>query len=370
MPSARPRPAAPVGHGRRSGWALSSSQSNGLWSRVVRRLAHGFEQMCDPDHIAAAADRTVRGKRRRPDVAAFLLYRESVLAELTDQLQRGAWRPDGFRIRFLRDPKPRAIACATVADRIVHTALVDVVGPVFIRSLRPEHFACRPGMGTHRAVLRLARQMRRHRFVLHLDVAAYFASVDLDVLRGLVWRRVLDGRLRDIVDAILEDGRFIYDVPEVRAHARLGDDGPGPRCGLPIGALTSQLFAAHVYLDALDHFATRILKIPGYTRYVDDVIIFGDRRADLRRWRAELAEWLCEERRLRLKHPKAPALSCAGHLDALGRRIRRDRVEPHPRALRRLRARVAREMDGMPGGLPSPTFDESLASAIRHAMSP
>lgn len=77
--------------------------------------------------------------------------------------------------------------------------------------------------------------------------------------------------------------------------------------------------------------------------------LFADRRADLRRARDDIAAYLAEERRLRLKSPHARIRSCAGTLDGLGARIRRDGIEPRPRAFARLRAQVAREVYRLPG---------------------
>ena len=102
----------------------------------------------------------------------------------------------------------------------------------------------------------------------------------------------------------------------------------------------------------------RTLKVPGYVRYVDDLFLFADSRVELREARARLCHWLAEERGLRLKHPEAPVLSCAGHVDALGYRISRQGVTALPRALRRMRRRVAMHMAGQAG----PELARSLAS--------
>ncbi len=319
---------------------------------MMRTARDLFSQLCDFDHLEHAADLTVRGKRRRPDVAWFLFCRDAEIARLQAELAMESYRPAGFELVRIRDPKPRLIARVPIADRVVHTALVELLEPVFLPSLLPEAYACRTGFGTHRAVLRLLELIRRHQFALHLDVKTYFPSIDLEILRSLLARRVRDHRFLEVVDRVLETGRGLYDSPHARALAGINHDWPPPGRGLPIGAYTSQLFAAHVYLHEFDHFVKRTLKIPGYARYVDDLFIFGDRRADLRRWRSEVASWLCERRSLRLKRPQARILSCRGHLDALGYRIRRDGVRALPRALRRIGLRVRTAMLPAPGNRP------------------
>ena len=312
----------------------------------MRTTSGLFPRLCDAARLERAAELTVRGKRRRADVADFIFRRGEVLEHLAGALAADAWRPSRFALRVIRDPKRRCIARVPIADRVVHTALVSLMQPAFLRRLRPEAFACRVGYGAHRGVLRLLELARRHRFVLHLDIRSYFPSIDLDILRALLARPIRDRRFLAVVDRVLDAGAEIYRWPEVRAAAGLGDDWPPPGRGLPIGAYTSQLFAAHVYLADLDHFVKRELKIPGSLRYVDDTFYFADRRADLRRARRAVGEWLAEERGLRLKHPDARILSCRGHLDALGYRITRDGVMARPRALARMRRRIRLELDG------------------------
>lgn len=306
----------------------------------------------------------MRGKRRRHDVAWFLFTLEDRLAELYDQLAAGAYRPGPCELVAIRDPKPRLISRTPIRDRVVHTALVTLIEPVFAPGYSPGDFACRPGYGTHRAVLELQRQLRRHRYALHLDIRSYFPSIDPDILLGLLARRLRDPRFLAVVERVLTAGSGLYDAPEHRALAGLASDWPPPGRGLPIGWYTSQLFAAHLYLNAFDHFVKRELKVPGYVRYVDDFFLFGDQRRQLEEWRETASAWLCQERGLRLKHPRARVLSSREPLDALGYRIERGRLTCRPRALRRLARRAALELAGAPG----PDFERSVASTVGVAL--
>ncbi|MFH1467216.1 MAG: reverse transcriptase domain-containing protein [Pseudomonadota bacterium] len=334
-----------------------------MWT--VRGL---FPTLCDPAHLDRAITAATAGKRRRRDVAWLLFRREEVVADLAARLAAGTWEPAGYEIVRVRDPKPRAIARAPIEDRVVHAAVVACLEPVLYRGLRPEAFACRPGFGTHRAVLRLLDLMRRHRFALHLDICAYFPSIDVAILRALLARRVRDAPFLEVVDRILESGAGLYRDFGLRTFAGLTDAWPPPGRGLPIGACTSQVLAAHLYLEAFDHFVKRDLRVQGYLRYVDDQFLFGDRRADLLRWRGEIARWLETERGLRLKHPEARVLSCHGHLDALGFRLRREGVEPRARTLTRMQARVRAAVRPGRRDPAAPEVGRSLAATAGLAM--
>lgn len=314
----------------------------------MRTAAGLHARLLDPETLDRAAALTVRGKRRRRDVAWFLFRREEVLADLHARLVYGTWRPDGFRVTRVRDPKPRVIARSTVADRIVHTALVECMAPALSRSLRPEAYACRPGLGTHRAALRLLEATRRHRYFLHLDVRAYFPTVDLGILRGLLRRRIRDRAFLEVLDRVLDAGNGLYDPPWVRAWLKLPPPTPGK--GLPVGAYTSQVLASWLYLDGLDHFVKRELKIPGYVRYVDDLLLLADDAAALADARQRIATWLADERALSLKRPHAAVRSCRETMHALGFAIGRDGLRALPRARRKLRALAANWVySGEPG---------------------
>ena len=313
---------------------------------AMRTVAGLLDRLCEPTALERAARTATAGKRRRKDVAWFLFSLEDRLAELRAELLAGAYQPEPCELVSIRDPKPRLIARTTIRDRIVQTAVVQQLEPVFEPTWTADDYACRPGYGTHRAVLRLQEAMRRHRFVLHLDIRSYFPSVDRAILLQLLRRRVRDEPFLDLVARVLEIGADLYWSPVQRRLAGLDPDWPPPGRGLPIGAHSSQMLAAHVYLNGLDHWVKRQLKVPAYLRFLDDTFYFADHHRDLDLWRPRIADWLLAERGLRLKHPQARILSCHGHLDALGYRIRRTGITCLQRPLRRLHRRIRQHLAG------------------------
>ena len=164
--------------------------------------------------------------------------------------------------------------------------------------------------------------------MLHLDVRACFYSVDLSVLRGLLAHRIRDRAFLAVLDRVLDSGAGLLDGLGRRAWLGFSADWPPPGRGLPLGAQTSQFLVTHVVFNGLDHHIKRALKVPGYVRYVDDLFLFVDGRKTLERWRGAIGAWLAAERNQRLKHPRAPVLSCRGTLHALGQRARREGIRP------------------------------------------
>lgn len=247
-----------------------------------------FDRLCSWENLLAAFRLAARGKRGRPNVAAFEVRLEDQLLELQCQLSDGSYRPGPYASFWIHEPKRRLISAAPFRDRVVHHALCQVIEPGFERSFVAGSFANRRGKGTHRALDLAQRLARRHRYVLQADVRQFFPSLDHASLRAEIARKVLDLRVLGLVDRILASGDGLlgeaYDMvffpgDDLLAAAR-------PR-GLPIGNLTSQ-FWANVYLNGFDHFVKRDSRCGGYVRYVDDVLLFGDDTRRMWSWRDDV----------------------------------------------------------------------------------
>lgn len=258
-----------------------------------------FDRVVDFGNLVAAAHRCVRGKRERHEPAVFFAGLERNLLRLKDELSSGAWRPGGFRAIEIREPKPRIISVAPFADRVVHQALCAVLVPVLERGYIDDSYASRKGLGQHKAIARFEQFRRRFPWVLRTDIWRYFPSIDHELLKSLLRRRVACARTLALADTIIDGSN-----PQPPAQRYFpGDDLFTPmqrRRGLPLGNLTSQVFG-NFYLDALDHYAKEALRVGGYLRYLDDIVVFGRDADALRTVRDRMQGWL-DRRRLML-HP-------------------------------------------------------------------
>ncbi len=309
----------------------------------MKSFAVRLEEVASPLPLLASWRGYRASKRRRPAVAFFELDAERRLLELSAAILGGTYRHRPYELLEIRDPKPRLIAVAKVGDRVIHRAVHDALAPRFNRSFIADSFACLPERGSHRAVWRFAQRLRRHSFLMHLDIASFFPSIDHEVLLDLQAPRLRDSRVVGLIETILASGAALYRQPRVRSFY---PPSPGLRAadrprGLPIGNLTSQWWS-NLYLDGLDHFAKRELGIQGYQRYMDDVVCFADDAPTLRRWRRSIGEWLREERRLRLNPRKGHVRSAELSQTYLGYRISRQGWDLGPKAMRRFRKQLPR----------------------------
>jgi len=261
-----------------------------------------FDRLTSWENLAAAARKTRLGKRRFADCARFELERERELLRLQDELRSRTYRPGPYREFYVREPKRRMISAASYRDRVVHHALVNVIGPLFERNFITDSYANQIGKGTHRAVDRYQAFAGRFRYVLQCDIVKFFPSVDHEILKTLLRSRIRDEGVLWLCDLIV-DGSNAQE-PSVQYFS--GDDLFVPherRRGLPIGNMTSQ-FWANVYLHGLDNFVKRGLGWPGYVRYVDDFLLLGDDKQALWETRAAIVRYL-ERLRLRIHEERA-----------------------------------------------------------------
>lgn len=310
----------------------------------MKRRGHLFEGVANFAALLAAERRARRGKRNRPDVARFVFHLETNLLELESELRTGTYAMRQYRTFLVREPKLRRICAADYRDRVVHHAVCDVLDPLFDSGLIADTFACRRGKGVHACVRRVQDLARKHPYALLCDVKRYFETIDHGVLKRLYRRKLKDRALLALLDRIVE-----HPLP-----------GCMPGKGVPIGNLTSQYFA-NLYLGELDHLIKDELRLPGYVRYMDDMVVLAESKARLREALSTITEFLGTRLRLELRPERTRLLPVTQGLPWLGFRIfpgvlRLD-GKKWARMRRRIRGREAAFAHGLIG-------EEELARSV------
>jgi len=260
-------------------------------SKVVKRYSNLYPKITTFENLHKAYHKAAKGKRRKPEVAAFEFDLESNLLRLEEALVAKTYRPGDYHSFYIRDPKHRLVSAAPFCDRIVHHALCNVIEPIFERTFIGDSYANRVGKGTHAALDRCQHFTQQYRYVLQCDIVKFFPSVDLQILRGILARKLADDDVLWLCDLILDGGAGVLEN-EYTMRWFPGDDlfaQLRPR-GLPIGNLTSQ-FWANVLLNELDQFVKRELRCAAFLRYVDDFCLFSDSKRELWAWK-DAVRWM------------------------------------------------------------------------------
>jgi len=305
----------------------------------MKRYGNLWPQVTDFSNLLSAAKRAQRGKRYRDNVLLFNHNLESELLKIQSDLINRSYQPGDYKTFHIVEPKKRMISAAPYRDRVVHHALCNVIAPIFERTFTADSFANREGYGTHRALRRFVADARRHTYVLQCDIRKYFPSIDHEILKTIIRRKIKCADTLWLIETIIDASN----EQERVEHFFAGDDLFTPserRRGLPIGNLTSQFFA-NVYLNSFDHFVKERIKARSYVRYVDDFALFGNDRAFLSEARLAIEEYLAG---LRLKiHPvKSQLFETRKGASFLGFRVLPCQLRVKSENLRRARRRLKR----------------------------
>lgn len=239
----------------------------------MKRYGNLFEKAFSMNNLYLAYLDARRGKRSRSACFEFDRHAGANLNALHESLHAGTYRPDPYCKFVVTEPKRRIIHAPTFRDVVVQHAIYRVIYNIFDRSFISQSFACRVGYGTHKAAKCVRKYMRLHagdEYILKLDIRKFFYSIDRTILRTLIERKIKDRRLVDVMMMFAE-----METP----------------VGIPIGNLLSQIYAL-IYLNPMDHFIKRILKIKHYVRYVDDFVLIGKARSECLSLRKQIIEFI------------------------------------------------------------------------------
>ena len=261
-------------------------------------------------------------KRNTYNALLFEQNWEANLIKLHKQLIDRTYRPGRSICFVVTNPKPREIFAADFRDRVVHHLLVNKIEPFFEKRFIFDSYACREGKGCHTAVDRLHLAMKRASanfsrpvYFVQLDVRQFFPSIDKAILVNILQRTLADiPQLKAMLLKILwlievivwhdpttnyffkGNQKKIQQIPKTKSLFTV----PSGK-GLPIGNLTSQFFA-NIYLNELDQYVKRTLKVPYYLRYADDMVLLAESIDQLKQWREKIDVFLQTRLELQL-HP-------------------------------------------------------------------
>ena len=263
----------------------------------------------DFENLYRAYLKARRNKRYQQEVLAFTANLEENLLQIQNELIWKTYRTGPYRFFYVHDPKTRLVAALPFKDRVVQHALCNIIEPIFESRFIYDSYACRVGKGTHAGAdrvtqfLRIAQRKWERVYCLKGDIVQYFPSINHAILKAIIRKRIACPDTLWLIDEIIDSG---------------GDGSDCPR-GLPIGNLTSQLWA-NVYLDQLDHFVKEVLREKYYVRYMDDFVILSGDKKHLWDIKHQIEDFLADKLDLRL-NGKTGIWPISQGIDFLGYRI-------------------------------------------------
>ena len=297
---------------------------------VLTKIKNVFDTIFSMDNLYLALEDASKGRRYNRDVLIYNLDSWALLNELRQEVLNGTYKIDRYFIFYIYEPKKRMIMSISFRHRIIQWAIYRVINPMLIKGYIEDSYGCIPGRGSLSAMNRLKywlEQVSRKDgqwFYLKLDISKYFYRVSHRVLKKILAKKIKDQRLLDVLYGIIDCEHTPFGLPpgcspgDVPLEKRLYD------VGMPIGNLLSQVFA-NLYLDALDQFCKRVLRIHFYIRYMDDVIILGNDKMQLRFWKDQIERFLLEELELNL-NKKTCIRPISQGIEFVGYRLWADRV--------------------------------------------
>lgn len=229
---------------------------------MPKKISNCFYKNLTFEKMYAAHLRARKHKAYKDEVIIFELNLENNITNLINNIKNNKYHLGKYYEFKVYEPKERIIKALPYPDRIVHQWYVEeFIKPYIVPKFIETSFACISDRGTHKAVNQIQKYMRIFKrnygdfWILKCDIKKFFYNIDPFILYNIMKRYIKDKALLKFTHLL------IFDKNESNNQV-----------GIPIGNYTSQFFA-NIYLNELDQYIKRTLKIKHYVRYMDDFIL-------------------------------------------------------------------------------------------------
>lgn len=333
----------------------------------MQTIKNLFPKIYDFENLFNAYKAGIKCKRYREDVMQYTDKLEENLIILQNEFIWKTYTVGRYNIFYVYEPKKRMIMSLQFKDRVAQHAIYSQLNPFFERQFIYDSYACRVGKGTHKAVFRLHNWLKQtdrkpeRYYYLKLDISKYFYRIDHKILMDILRRKIADKDLLHVLSVIIncEDTKFGLplgaDIGDVAFDELLGD------VGLPIGNLTSQMFA-NLYLNELDQYCKHKLHLHYYIRYMDDIIILHHNKKYLAEVKGKIEAFLEEKLHLQLNKKTCIRPTSMG-IEFVGFRIWSTHIKLRKKTAKKLKKRLKYLFAAYSAGeVDRQTLDRSIAS--------
>lgn len=245
----------------------------------MKRKNNLYQEICKIENIISAFNEVCRNTKNKKKVQNYKQYKSIYISRIYNVLNNKNYKVGKYNVFTIYEPKERRIVSQNLMDKVInHLVARYILYPVIMPCLIDQNVASRKGKGTKKGLEyakvydKKCKIKYKDYYILKFDISKFFASINQEILKEKIKKKIKDKEALDIVFKIISSEEQ----------------------GLGIGSMTSQCLAIF-YLNDLDYFIKEKLKIKYYIRYQDDGLIFHESKEYIKSCFKEIERFLDKE---------------------------------------------------------------------------
>lgn len=248
----------------------------------MKRIGNLWDKIVSIENLQLADEKARKGKVHSWGVKVHDRNRDKNIQDLHDALVNKTFKTSEYETFIIHEPKERVIfRLPYYPDRIVHHAVMNIMEPIWVKIFTTDTYSCIKDRGIHACAMEVKRTLKDYpeetKYCLKIDIRKYYPSIDHQILKNIIRRKVKDPDLLWLLDEIIDSAD-----------------------GVPIGNYLSQYFA-NLYLTYFDHWLKEVKHVKFYFRYADDIVILSSDKSELQSLLIDMRSYLHDNLKVMIK---------------------------------------------------------------------
>lgn len=290
----------------------------------MKRVGNLYERIYDIENLRKAHKNAKKGKGWYKEVKEIEKDPDKYLYQLQDMMKNHTYKTSEYEVFYKQEGKKnrKIYKLPYFPDRVAQWAILQIIEPYIINHLIVDTYSAIPKRGIHYGLKRVQTAMQTDvkgcQYCLKLDAKHYYQSINHDILKQKYRRLFKDPDLLWILDEIIDSIETADEEDLISIY--LLDEDVDPETGIPIGNYLSQ-YSGNYYFSDFDHWMKEVQHVKHYFRYMDDIVIFAETKAELHRLLAEIDKYFMDNMKLKIKNNWQIFPTYVRGVDYLGYRI-------------------------------------------------